>query len=91
MKLCRNCRTINEDTATSCARCKMRDQLVDYNPELTQQWQNTMRSQNNVQEPVNVCRNCGTPEYGDGKKCAKCHFPLSIKKGSINSNTTQSK
>lgn len=85
MKLCRNCRTINEDTATACVRCKMRDQLVDYNPEITREWQNSMRDQNNVEEPRDVCRNCGTTDYGHSTKCIKCHFPLE-KKGSATYN-----
>lgn len=79
MKLCRNCRTINEDTAVLCARCKMRDQLVDYNPEKTREWQTSMKDKNNVKQLHNVCKNCGTPEYGQGSRCARCNFPLSIK------------
>lgn len=81
MKLCRNCRTINEDNVQACARCKMRDQLVNYNPELTKEWQTSMRDKNNVKQLYNVCGNCGTPDYGKGDRCARCHFPLSIKEG----------
>lgn len=79
MKICRNCRTINEDNATACARCKMPDQLADYNPEKTKEWQSTMHDKNDVKQLHNVCTNCGTPDYGNGEKCARCHFPLSIK------------
>ena len=79
MKLCRNCRTINDDSAVACARCKMRDQLIEYNPDKTREWQNSMHDKNNVKQLFNVCKNCGTPDYGKGSKCAHCHFPLSIK------------
>ena len=80
MKICRNCRTINEDTDVACARCKMRDQLADYNPEKTKEWQDSMHDKNNVKQLYNVCKNCGTPDYGNSEKCARCRFPLSIKK-----------
>ena len=87
MKLCRNCRTINEDQVTACARCKMKDQLVDYNPELTREWQKNMHTKNNVPTQVDVCKNCGTPDYGRGAKCARCHFPLTTSKRSAASNS----
>jgi len=80
MKLCRNCRTINEDSAVVCARCKMRDQLTDYNPEKTREWRVSMQDKNDVKQLYNVCKNCGTPDYGQGERCARCHFPISIKK-----------
>lgn len=79
MKLCRNCRTINESSAEVCARCKMRDQLIDYNPEKTRQWSTNMQEENNVKQLYNVCKNCGTPDFGEGQKCARCHFPITIK------------
>lgn len=80
MKICRNCRTINDDRATACVRCKMRDQLVDYNPEVTKEWRNSMLDKNNVKPLYNVCKNCGTPDHGNSATCAKCRFPLSVKR-----------
>lgn len=91
MKLCRNCRTINEDNARACARCKMRDQLVDYNPEITREWQHSMQEKNQVKQLYNVCKNCGTPDYGKGSKCAQCHFPLSIKERDSDTSTNNRK
>lgn len=80
MKICRNCRTINENTATACVRCKMRDQLAEYNPEVTKEWQDSMRDKNNVKQLYNVCKNCGTPDHGNSEKCARCRFPLHVNK-----------
>ncbi len=89
MKLCRNCRTINESNALACARCKMRDQLVDYNPDITREWKESMDDKNNVKQLYNVCKNCGTPDYGKGTKCGRCHFPLSIKERETGNNTNR--
>lgn len=80
MKLCKNCRTINNDSATSCIRCKMKDQLVSYNPEKTENWKKSMNEHNAVKRASNVCKNCGTSEYGDSKRCRVCNFPLTVKK-----------
>lgn len=80
MKLCKNCRTINNDEAASCVRCKMKDQLVSYNPEKTENWKKSMSELNAVKSLNNVCKNCGTPDYGKNSRCRKCNFPLSIKK-----------
>lgn len=82
MKLCKNCRTINNDDVTSCVRCKMKDQLVSYNPEKTENWKKTMSERNAVKDLNNVCKNCGTLDYGNNNRCRKCNFPLSIKKNS---------
>lgn len=79
MKLCRNCRTINQADASKCVKCKMPDQLVDYNPERTREWKQSMLTQNKVGQLINVCKNCGTKDYGTGKTCAKCRFPLQVK------------
>jgi hypothetical protein len=87
MKLCRNCRTINEDHVTACARCKMKAQLVDYTPELPRAWQKSMPTNNKVAATVDVCKNCGTPDYGKGAKCARCHFPLKTSRRSAASNS----
>jgi len=79
MKLCRNCRTINADSATACAKCKMPDQLIDYNPDKTREWKESMMDQNKVSTTQKICGNCGTTEYGSGSRCARCNFPISIK------------
>lgn len=79
MKLCRNCRTVNPDDAIRCMRCKIQDHLVDYNPEITKDWQKSMHEKNNVKQMHNICRNCGTTDHGNNKKCVKCHFPFPAK------------
>lgn len=77
MKLCKNCRTINNDDVTSCVRCKMKDQLVSYNPERTESWKKSMSERHALTSAPNICKNCGTPAIGDHKRCKNCNFPLS--------------
>lgn len=57
----------------------MPDQLTDYNPDKTREWKTSMMDQNKVITPKKICGNCGTTEYGNGKTCARCHFPIRIK------------
>ncbi len=57
----------------------MPDQLVDYNPEKTQEWKQSMMDKNKVQTLQQVCANCGTTEYGSGSRCKRCHFPIRLK------------
>lgn len=73
----------------ACAKCKMRDQLVDYNPDKTREWKESMQDQNNVKQLYNVCKNCGTPDYGKGKTCERCHFPLSVSQRDRNSSSSR--
>lgn len=76
MKLCKNCRTINNDDATSCVRCKMKDQLVSYDPERTESWKKSRNQQHALDSDINICKNCGTPYYEESKRCRSCNFPL---------------
>lgn len=79
MKLCKNCRTINTDEAISCIRCKMKDQLVSYDPERTESWKKSMNERHALDASTNICRNCGTQDFGNSKRCRNCNFPLSGK------------
>ena len=57
----------------------MPDQLIDYNPDKTREWKESMMDQNKVSTAQKVCGNCGTTDYGSGSRCARCNFPISIK------------
>jgi ribosomal protein L37E len=57
----------------------MPDQLVDYNPEITKEWKQSMMTKNKVNQQYTVCANCGTQDFGVGKTCSRCRFPLTTR------------